>query len=173
MQMFILWALQAVLVNGQHAERATKDASGTATSNISTIKSASSSLRPEYTISHPTTAPPCCWFAGYAEGDIGVKGNFHYNTSVVQTVATVYSTILDHGDQEEVANVSTSYMAEEEIYTRFGLWIRGFDGHHYSLSSVESELGRLGVPLTLVSGNSYAGTHVYQAGSTTEIDAYV
>ncbi|GIZ44684.1 hypothetical protein CKM354_000787500 [Cercospora kikuchii] len=165
--MFLLWALAAAIVSGQHAENHTQGAISTATTNTANITSAFLSLNAPQT----TAAPPCCWFAGFSDGDLGVRGNFYYNSSVVQTVATVFSTIVDYGDSEEVANVSTKYMAEDEIFTRYGGWIFNDWDRYADWSLAKSSLSRLGVPGTLVQGRSYAATNVYQPGSTEEFNA--
>ncbi|CAK1364996.1 unnamed protein product [Cercospora beticola] len=169
-QMLIFWALQAVLASGQYIKNATEDASLTTATNMAAVTS--SLLSPGASQKTPPviTAPPCCWFAGYS-GGFGVMANYYYNTSVVQTVATVYSTILDYGDRQEVANVSTSHMAKEDIYTLFGGFRHADTNDYLSLSRAWTELGRLGVPATLVQGYLYAGTHVYQAGVTDVFDA--
>lgn len=171
MQMFFLWALSAAIVSGQHADNHTQGSSTLAATRTATITSSSLSPSASRTSPQPTAAPPCCWFAGFSDGQLGVRGNFYYNSSVVQTVATIFSTIVDYGAVEEVANVSTKYMAEDEIFTRYGGWIFNDWDRYADWSLAESSLSRLGVPGTLVQGRSYAATNVYQPGSTEEFNA--
>ncbi|KAM3416304.1 hypothetical protein BST61_g7910 [Cercospora zeina] len=161
----VLWALQAVLVSGHaQARRQASPADATATFNITSSTTTSLRSTAPATTSEPSTAPPCCYFAGWVvERVIGVRGNFWYTETAVQTVATVVSTILDYGDREEVANVSTNYVPEDALYTRFGQYGIRTVVFGDEVLSVNSELEALGIPSTLINGLDYAATVVYKA----------
>ncbi|KAF2214047.1 hypothetical protein CERZMDRAFT_117161 [Cercospora zeae-maydis SCOH1-5] len=165
MLLLMSWALQAVLVSGHaQARRQASPAGATATFDITSSTTTLLQSTAPATTSGSTTAPPCCYFAGWVvERVIGVRGNFWYTESAVQTVATVVSTILDYGDREEVANVSTRYIPADALYTRFGEYGIRTMVFGNEVLSVNSELEALGIPSTLINGLDYAATVVYRA----------